>query len=271
MNKLIIEALREDLGRGDITTEAIVPSTATGKAIIIAKQEAIVAGVGVVTQVFKAVDRKLVVNLHKQDGDTVSVGDMVLELRGRVSSILKGERVALNFLSRLSGIATLTRKFVNKVAGTGVKILDTRKTIPGWRELDKYAVRVGGGYNHRMGLYDAILIKDNHIKVAGGIKPAVERVIKKWGNRYFIEIEVENLDQLREALDTPVDRIMLDNMSVDEIREAVKLNNGRKELEVSGGVNLDNIREIAETGIDYISIGAITHSAPAADFSLEIV
>jgi len=179
--------------------------------------------------------------------------------------------VALNFLSRLSGIATLTRKFVDKVAGTGVKILDTRKTIPGWRELDKYAVRVGGGYNHRMGLYDAILIKDNHIKVAGGIKPAVERVIKKWGNRYFIEIEVENLDQLREALDTPVDRIMLDNMSVDEIREAVKLNNRRKELEVSGGVNLDNIREIAETGVDYISIGAITHSAPAADFSLEIV
>lgn len=239
-----------------------------------AKEEGVLAGIDVVCEVFKMLDPEIKFNKLLNDGDKFKNGMKLLEIYGSLRAILTGERTALNFLTHLSGIATLTSRFVEKVKGTKAKILDTRKTIPGLRELAKYAVKVGGGENHRFGLYDAVLIKDNHIAVAGGIREAVERVRKSYlvsRSPSFIEVEVENLAQLREALSCDVDRIMLDNMNVEDIKKAVEITNGKVELEVSGGVNLDNVRKIAETGVDYISVGSITHSAKSIDMSLELL
>jgi nicotinate-nucleotide pyrophosphorylase (carboxylating) len=229
----------------------------------------------VACEVFKVLYSGIKFNKFLNDGDRFKNGTKLLEIYGSLRAILTGERTALNFLTHLSGVATLTSQFVDKVRGTKAKILDTRKTIPGLRELEKHAVKMGGGENHRFGLYDAVLIKDNHIAAAGGIRQAVEKVKESsrgscsWS---FVEVEVENLEQLREALSCDdVDRIMLDNMSIEDIKKAVEITNGKAKLEVSGGVNLDTVRTIAETGIDYISVGALTHSAKAIDLSLEIL
>ncbi|MDZ7374445.1 MAG: carboxylating nicotinate-nucleotide diphosphorylase [candidate division KSB1 bacterium] len=271
---LIQAALAEDLGdRGDITTQAVVPDTAVGRARIQAKAQGILAGIAVAEWVFVEVDPQLQFVAHRKDGDRLCPGDTLAEVQGRLRSILTGERVALNFLTRLSGIATWTSQFVAAVAGTSARILDTRKTTPGWRRLEKYAVRCGGGQNHRMGLYDQVLVKDNHIAAAGSVTEAVRRV-RRWleaqGLRTIIEIEVTNLDQLAEAMAAGVDRVLLDNMPLEMMRQAVGIGKGRVEFEASGNITLANVRQVAETGVDYISIGALTHSAPALDISLEV-
>jgi len=219
--------------------------------------------------VFKTLDKKIKFSSSLRDGNILYPGEVIATLQGEARYLLMGERTALNFLQRLSGIATLTRRFVDRCQNTKVKILDTRKTTPGLRLLEKYAVRVGGGRNHRMGLYDMILIKDNHIAMAGGIDEAIRRA-KKSRKKVGLEVEVKNLKELREALGLKVKRIMLDNMGVREVKKAVELAKGTTKLEVSGGINLRNVRKYAETGVDYISIGALTHSARALDISMEI-
>jgi len=270
LKPIVKAALREDIGAGDVTTEAIVDKTARSRARIIAKQAGIIAGLPVAKAVFTAVDRRLKFTAQIPDGSPVSTGAVIAEISGPTRSQLTAERTALNFLQRLSGIATLTRKFVDAVSGTNAKILDTRKTTPFLRMLEKYAVRMGGGYNHRFGLDDMILIKDNHIAAAGSITQAVRKA--KQGNKRKLKIEIEarNRSDVKEALKTGVKLIMLDNMNVAEIMQAVELARGKAKLEASGGITLDNVREIAETGVDYISIGALTHSAPALDLSMEI-
>jgi nicotinate-nucleotide pyrophosphorylase (carboxylating) len=269
---LIRAALVEDLGnRGDVTTEATVPPEVRGRAEIIAKQDGILAGLPVAGWTFAELDPELVFTPRRRDGDRVQPGEVVAEVSGRLRSILIAERTALNFLMRLSGIATLTSRFVEAVAGTRAKILDTRKTTPGWRRLEKYAVQCGGGKNHRMGLYDQVLIKENHIAAAGSVAEAIRRAksyLREKNLPLFIEVEVSDMRQLREALEEGVDRILLDNMSSELLREAVRLGAGEVEFEASGNVTLANVREVAETGVDYVSIGALTHSAPAFDFSL---
>lgn len=271
---LIRSALAEDLDEwGDITTLATVPEQAEGIARIFAKQSGVVAGLPVAGWVFEEVDNALRFTPYVDDGEMVQSNNAVAEIRGPLRGILIGERTALNFLARLSGIATHTHRFVQEVKGTACKILDTRKTTPGWRRLEKYAVRCGGAENHRMGLYDQVLIKDNHIAACGSIAAAVSRV-RDWlsgqGLRVWVEVEARTLDEVHEALEVNVDRILLDNMGIDEMREAVRLCAGRVELEASGNVSLDNVRAVAETGVNFISVGAITHSAPAFDFSLRI-
>jgi len=246
IDKIIEQALLEDIGTGDITSESIIPSNLKAKGIIKSSEEGVVAGL-------------------------VTRGKVLAEIIGPARTILKGERVALNFLQRISGIATVTSKFCQEVKDFPVRILDTRKTTPGLRILEKYAVRMGGGYNHRFGLYDAVLIKDNHIAVAGGIKPAVNSVRKQISHMTKIEVEVENLSQLQEALEMKVDIIMLDNMNLDTMREAVKIVKGKALIEASGGITLDNVREIAQTGVDLISIGCLTHSVKSLDISMEIL
>jgi len=274
LKELIQTALKEDLGdSGDVTTLATVATDVQGSAKIIAKAEGIIAGGFVVEKVFAAVDPLLQVKTSVEDGARVKPGQKIVDISGAYYSILIGERTALNFFCRLSGIATLTAKFVALVAGTGVKILDTRKTTPGLRALEKYAVRMGGGQNHRSGLYDMVLIKENHIAAAGGIKEAITSCtdyLQRQKLNLKIEIETRNLSDVAQALNFNVDRIMLDNMSCKEIKEAVALINKRVEVEISGGVNLDNIQEYAQTGVDYISIGALTHSAKVLDLSLLI-
>ncbi len=266
-------ALQEDLGSGDITTNACIADSHVSRADIIAKEEFVLAGMPLVEELFHLVDPNLYFIKKLDDGSVLRKDEVIATIEGRTASILKAERTALNILQRLSGIATLTRRFVEKVKDTGVRILDTRKTTPNMRMFEKYAVRVGGGLNHRMGLYDGILIKDNHIKASGGIREAVRRV-RDYGTRMLkIEVEAETIEQVKEALQEGVDIIMLDNMSLREIKEAVGLirqQNPSVMVEVSGGVSLDNIRELAETGVDFISIGALTHSARAVDISLEI-
>ncbi|MBN2011533.1 carboxylating nicotinate-nucleotide diphosphorylase [candidate division KSB1 bacterium] len=272
LTELIRTALDEDLGEhGDITTLATVDPDATGQARIVAKASGIIAGGFIVEQVFRLVDPKLTVNVLCEDGSRVEPGQDVVIIHGPQCSILTGERTALNFLCHLSGIASLTAQFVEQVKGTKVRILDTRKTSPGMRAIEKYAVKMGGGHNHRIGLYDMILIKENHITAAGGITPAVNRCREYTAAKNIqakLEVETRNLDEVKEALTLHVDRIMLDNMKPERIREAVALVNGAVKLEVSGGIDLDSIREIAETGVDYISIGKLTHSANSLDFSL---
>ncbi|MDI6840206.1 MAG: carboxylating nicotinate-nucleotide diphosphorylase [bacterium] len=273
LEQIVRLALKEDIGKGDITTELVIPEAATGNALIISKEPGVLAGGSVANAVFKTISPESKFVQRVKDGETFKKGATLFEIHGPIHAILKCERTALNFLQRLSGIATLTYKFVNKVKGTKVKILDTRKTTPGLRELEKYAVRCGGGYNHRFGLWDMILIKDNHIRAAGGIKEAISK-IKNQISKIKVEIEVKNLSEFKEAITYPVDMIMLDNMPIKEMREAVKLAKKRKskiELEASGGINLNNVREIAKTGVDYISVGKITRSAPSIDMSLEIV
>ena len=264
---LIELAIAEDIGPGDATSEAVLPTTLVLCGRIIAKRAGVIAGLPVAEAVFRRVDPALRLSSHVRDGDSVTPGDIVAEVNGPGRGMLASERLALNFLQHLSGIATLTRAFVDAVDGTKAIVLDTRKTHPGYRVLEKYAVRMGGGHNHRMSLHDMLLVKDNHIEAAGSITTAVEQA-RSFHHDLPIEVEVKNLDELREAVGLNVDRIMLDNMDLDQMQEAVRLTGGRVDLEASGGVDLERVAAIAATGVDYISIGALTHSAPALDLSM---
>lgn len=275
MKDTISFALKEDIGNGDITSALLIPEKAAAEAVILAKEDFIQAGMPFMREVFAALDRNVEVEVFSGEGDAIVKGTALAGVKGSARAILAGERVALNILQRVSGIATLTRAFVERVAGLRVRIADTRKTVPGMRLMEKYGVSAGGGSNHRFGLYDGILIKDNHIEVAGGVGPAV-RMAKKAHHLLKIEVEVKNREELREALDAGVDIIMLDNMSLKEMAEAVEIvksegGTARPQLEASGNVTLDNVRSIAETGVDIISIGALTHSARAVDISMKIV
>jgi nicotinate-nucleotide pyrophosphorylase (carboxylating) len=268
--EIVRRALEEDIGSGDVTTLAIVPPQTRLRGRFLIKEAGVIAGLPVAGLVFELLDPKVRFRPLVKDGTAVRSGDVVAEVEGPGRAILSGERTALNFLQRMSGIATLTRRYVEAVAGTRAVILDTRKTAPGLRLLDKWAVRLGGGQNHRMGLYDMVLIKDNHIAAAGGITKAVEQVRRERGTELEIEVEVKNLVELEEALMLGVERIMLDNMDLTMMRQAVEIAAGRAKLEASGGVTLENVAAIAATGVDYISVGALTHSVKALDISLEI-
>ncbi len=271
--QLIDLALREDIGSGDVTSQYFVEETDQASARIIAKERAIVAGADVAAEVFRRVDPVLRIEILQPDGAAVAGGVAVIEIRGLARPILTAERVALNFLQRLSGIATLTRQFVEAAGATGAKILDTRKTTPGLRKFEKAAVVAGGGANHRFGLYDMVLVKDNHLLARTGLArlgAAIERVRQERpGLR--IEVEADNLDQVRALLEVKgVEVVLLDNMSASQMREAVAIGKGKVKFEASGGVNIRNVRQIAATGVDFVSIGALTHSARALDFSLEL-
>jgi len=268
---IIETALREDIGAGDITTTATVDKKAEGSAEIIVKEGLIVAGILIAEAVFKTVDAGIAFKAFVKDGESVKKGKTIARISGRLSSLLAGERVALNFLQRLSGIATLTSYFVAKVKGCRAKILDTRKTTPGLRILEKYAVRMGGGFNHRFGLCDGILIKDNHIAAVGSIMEAVLRARENIPHNMLIEVEAKNLDEVRGAILAGADVIMLDNMKPAVMKQAVKIIGKKALIEASGGVNLQNVRVIAKTGVDFISIGALTHSTRAVDISMEVV
>ncbi len=270
---LIRMALAEDLGeRGDVTSLTTLASGTRARARILAKAEGVLAGLPLVTQVFSEMDRGVQVRLIKGDGEWVTAGELLCEVEGRAATLLGAERTALNFLQHLSGIATMTRRFVDAVAGTGATILDTRKTTPGLRRLEKYAVRMGGGSNHRMGLHDALLIKENHIAAAGGITAALLRVRACSAAAGLpVIIEVERLPQLDEALGLAPQHILLDNMSLGELREAVVRTNGRVRLEASGNMTLERVPAVAATGVDFISVGALTHSAPALDCSMRML
>lgn len=267
---LIMTALREDRADFDVTSTAVIPPEATGKAQIVAKEEGVLAGLPVAAAVFAAIDPGLEFISELADGNRLRPGLAVATLRGRLRSILAGERVALNFLQHLSGIATATAALVERVKDHPVKILDTRKTTPGLRALEKYAVRVGGGANHRFSLADMLIIKDNHIAAAGSVAEAVRRARAAAPPFLLVEVEAENEEQVREALAAGADVIMLDNMSPAEMRRMVALVAGRARLEASGKITPENVAEVAATGVDYISVGYITHSAPALDLSLEV-
>jgi nicotinate-nucleotide pyrophosphorylase (carboxylating) len=270
VDKIIEQALLEDIGTGDITTEFIIPSNLKAKGIIKTSNEGVIAGLDIVCLVFRKLNSEITFQEKIKDGTKVSRNKVLTEITGPARSILKGERVALNFLQRMSGIATTTSRFCQEVKDFPVRIVDTRKTTPGLRILEKYAVRMGGGYNHRFGLYDAVLIKDNHIAVAGGIKSAVNSVRKQISHTVKIEVEVENLSQVQEALEMKVDIIMLDNMDLDIMKEAVRMIKGKTLIEASGRITLEKARKIAQTGVDLISIGALTHSVKSLDISMEI-
>jgi nicotinate-nucleotide pyrophosphorylase (carboxylating) len=256
VDRLIDMALEEDIGPGDITTRHTIAADAAGRAVIVAKEDLVIAGLDVARRVFERLDSRVRFDTGYADGDSVTRGRSAVELSGPLAALLTGERTALNFLQRLSGIATHVHACVAMLQGSGARLLDTRKTTPGWRALEKYAVRAGGGTNHRMGLYDAVLIKDNHIAGAGGITAAVRGVRSQVGPDMTIEVETTTLDEVREALDAGAHIIMLDNMSLDRIREAVQLVNGRARLEVSGGITQEHLAALAATGVDYISSGA---------------
>jgi nicotinate-nucleotide pyrophosphorylase (carboxylating) len=270
ISNCITRALEEDIGPGDITTNTIVPADASLLGRIVAKQDGVVAGLEIAKQVMLALDQRVTFDAQVEDGAKVTSGTVLANVEGPARALLTGERTALNFLGRMSGIATLTRKFVDAVSGTRAVILDTRKTAPGLRATDKLAVRLGGGQNHRTGLFDMVLIKDNHIDFAGSITAAVERV-RASKTTLEIEVETRTLDNVREALALGVDRILLDNMSAATMREAVGICEGRAKLEASGNVTLDNVLEVAGTGVDYISVGALTHSPVVFDVSLKYV
>ena len=271
---LIKSALREDIGHGDVTTNAIVPQDLSGQGLIKAKQELVLCGIEVARMVFEEIDNELEFKALRHDGDFLKSGEFVASISGRVSSILKGERVALNFLQHLSGVATYTRRFVELVADLPVKIVDTRKTLPGFRVLEKYAVLIGGGTNHRFGLSDGVLIKDNHIKACGSVREALLRARKNLPHVYRIQIEVRTIPEVEEAISAEADALLLDNMDLETLKEAVSLAKAKRPeiiIEASGGISLKNVRAVAETGVDLISIGRLTHSAPAADLNLKIV
>lgn len=274
LSMIIDMALAEDLGtHGDLTSDAAVPDHAQGEAVLVAKEAGVLAGLPIAEAVFKHVNRHIQVEWLRTDGSTVQVEEQVGFVRGPLQAILTAERTALNFVQRLSGIATVSAEYVRAVAGTGAIVLDTRKTTPTFRQFEKYAVRMGGAANHRIGLYDMVMIKDNHIDAAGGIQPAVDGVramLETRGLTVPIEVETRNLDEVRQALKAGVNRIMLDNMNLEMMREAVALIAGISEVEASGNVTLDRIHDIAETGVDYISVGALTHSVKALDLSLRI-
>jgi nicotinate-nucleotide pyrophosphorylase (carboxylating) len=269
--RLIGMALDEDKGSGDWTTRWVVPARTRGHGRIIAKAEGVIAGLAVASAVFTRLDPRVEIRSELTDGARVADGDIVCTIRGPARTILTGERTALNFMQRLSGIATLTRKFVDAVAGTGAQILDTRKTTPGWRSLEKAAVKAGGGENHRFGLFDMVLIKENHVQIAGGVAEAIKRVRDANNKELRVECEVRDKEELRAAVDAGCDIILLDNMDVQAIREAVRVIKQRApqiKTEASGNMTLERVRTVAETGVDYISVGALTHSVPALDLSL---
>lgn len=270
ISRYITRALEEDIGPGDVTTNTIVPADASLRGRIVAKQDGVVAGLEIAKQVMLALSPQVDFVAEVQEGERVTPGKVLANLDGSARALLTGERTALNFLGRMSGIATLTRQFVDAVAVTNAVIIDTRKTAPGLRITDKLAVRLGGGQNHRTGLFDMILIKDNHIDFAGSITAAVQRA-RASGTTLEIEVETRTLDNVREALALGVERILLDNMSPQTMREAVAICEGRAKLEASGNVTLDNVLEVARTGVDYISVGALTHSPKVFDVSLEFV
>ena len=269
LDRIALSALAEDVGRGDVTTEATVLEDSTCTARLLLKQPGVVCGLPAVEAVFRALDPDVSFEAAAADGDRFAEATELARISGRTRAVLTGERTALNLLGRLSGIATLTSRFVGTIEGTGAEILDTRKTTPGLRALEKYAVRCGGGRNHRFGLDDGILVKDNHLRAAGGVRPAVER-LRAAGTGLPIEVEAETLDDVREALAAGVEQILLDNMTPARMREAVVLVDGKATLEASGGVSLETVRTIAETGVDFISVGALTHSARSLDVSLEL-
>jgi nicotinate-nucleotide pyrophosphorylase (carboxylating) len=267
LEKFIKVALEEDIGTGDITTNAVISDNEVTVGKVIAKEDLILCGLNIFEYVFLCLDKNIKIDPKHADGEKVKNRSTLLTFSGSARSLLAGERVALNILQRLSGIATLTMKFVEKVPST-VSVLDTRKTTPGMRALEKYAVRCGGGTNHRFGLYDAVLIKDNHIKAAGSISKAVEKARKNIPPLQKIEVEVKNAEEVKEALRMECDIIMLDNMSPEQVKEAVKIINKRSRIEISGNIGLSNIQKIASEGIDYISVGALTHSTPTVDISM---
>ena len=264
-------ALAEDIGRGDLTTEATIPYDTQAEAVILQKAPGVLCGLPVVEAVFAALDNRVRVERLAEEGSWSDKQRAVARISGPARSILIGERAALNFLQRMSGVASMSRRAADAVRGTGATVLDTRKTTPGHRILEKYAVRVGGCQNHRAGLDDAVLIKDNHIRAAGGITPAVEGAKRRVGPAQIIEVEVTNPDELEEAISAGAQLILLDNHNPDQLRAAVAQTAGRARLEASGGITLDNLRDIAQTGVNYISLGALTHSARALDFSLEVL
>ncbi len=270
IDRMVKAALAEDIGSGDITSESVLDPESGGKGIIHAKSEMVLAGIEFAIRTFRAVDKDVRFDARFSDGDRLQPGDKIAFVEGRLRSLLATERTALNFLQRASGIATLTARYVERVRGDKAKILDTRKTAPGLRALDKAAVRAGGGTNHRFGLFDAVLIKDNHIAAAGGVREALTRAKRSVSSSMRTEVEVTNNEEIDEAIEAGADLIMLDNMNVGAIAEAVARIAGRAEIEVSGNVNLDMVADIARAGVDFISVGALTHSAPAADISMDI-
>ncbi len=271
LEDLIKRALEEDIGHADITTAYLIPREQQATGIFYAKSSGIVAGVNVCQMVFAHLDPDIQFDILKSDGDEITSGDTIAVVRGRAASLLTGERLALNFLQRLSGIASKTRAMVETIKYHKAELVDTRKTTPGLRVLEKYAVSVGGARNHRFGLYDGVMIKDNHIKAVGGIQKAVSTVRSKVPHTLKIEVEVETIEQLQEALEARADIIMLDNMGLEMMKKAVEIVDGKVPLEASGGISEDNIVEVAKTGIDFISVGALTHSAVSLDISFDIV
>ncbi len=270
LHDIVMRALHEDIGDGDRTTLALIPAEAQATARIVTREAAVVAGLPVLAAVFRAVDPHLAVSWLAADGDHVGVGAPLASVQGSARSILTGERVALNFFQRMCGIATLTARFVAALEGLPTRILDTRKTTPGLRVFEKYAVRMGGGVNHRSGLYDAVMIKDNHIKAAGGIVSAVDLVRKKYGAAYTVEVEADTVDIVEEACKTDADIIMLDNMDNEEISKALDIIDGKMKVEVSGNITEERIKSLSSLDIDYMSIGALTHSVTAFDYSMNI-
>lgn len=270
LNHLIDLALEEDIGTGDITTETLIPANAAGEAVIIAKEPLVLAGMQVTQSVFRRLDPAIAFSYEFSDGTTVTPGTSFLKIHGRLQPLLTGERTALNFLQRLSGIATHVRRYVQEMPTTAIRLVDTRKTTPGLRTLEKYAVRIGGAANHRMNLSDGILIKDNHVTICGGIRAALEKARQAAPHTLKLEIEVSTPNEAREAAESGADIIMLDNMGPETIREAVRLIDGRALVEVSGGVNRDNLAELAASGVDIVSVGALTHSAVAVDISMQV-
>ncbi len=275
IDEIIERALKEDLGDGDFTSLATIPENACGKTQLIIKEDGILAGVEIAKKIFQKVDKNIKFRRLLKDGTKVKKGDIAFTVEGKSISILSAERLALNFMQRLSGIATATNKIVSQLNGLKTKVLDTRKTTPNLRLLEKEAVRIGGGENHRMGLYDMIMIKDNHVDFAGGIKQAInatKKYLKKNNKKLKIEIEVRNFDELNQVIECGgVDRIMLDNFSQQDLKKAVKIIDGRYETEASGGIIIDNIRKFSESGVDFISVGALTHHIKSLDMSLKAI
>lgn len=264
------EALQEDIGSGDITSEILIPERSISKAYFLAKEKGILCGLPFALEALKILDPNLEAEIYSEDGSLLEPGTIFCRLKGLTRAILSGERLALNLLCHLSGIATMTQRLVKLIEGTGARILDTRKTTPLWRDLEKYAVRTGGGMNHRMGLYDMVLIKDNHIRASGGIRNAIRKAKEKARPGMLVEVEVSSLEEFEEALEENPDWIMLDNMPLFQMMSCVSLGKGKVTLEASGGINERNIKEVAESGVDFISLGALTHSVKALDISLEL-
>lgn len=268
--RIVDAALTEDLGLiGDITSEATIPADKTATCIIKAREAGVLAGIDVAETAFRELNPRVTFEADKRDGARLQPGDLIATITGAARPMLSAERVALNFMGRMSGIATQTRTYVDRITGTGAAVIDTRKTTPGLRALEKYAVRAGGGMNHRIGLFDAVLIKDNHVAIAGGVDAAIKAARQRAGHMVKIEVEVDTLEQLDEVLSHNVDAVLLDNMSPETLREAVRLVNGRLTTEASGNINLDTIRAVAECGVDLISVGALTHSVRVLDIGLD--